>query len=131
VLEKSTRIEESAVETPRVLKLIRPFDPSDADAEENYDAVARRVNRARGRRSVVARELAKLERQFVENNLNIRSGPRRGRPLARNARRKRLARLLDLGAEYRQLDAEERFASESLDRMNEALDRWARETYGA
>jgi hypothetical protein len=33
--------------------------------------------------------------------------------------------------EYRQLDEEERFASESLDRMNEALDRWARETYGA
>jgi hypothetical protein len=33
--------------------------------------------------------------------------------------------------EYRQLDEEERFASESLDHMNEALDRWARETYGA
>lgn len=119
------------MDTPRVLELIRPFDPSDIDAEKSYDAVVRRVNRVRGRRAVVARELTELERQFVENDLRFRSGPRRGQSLTRNARRKRLTRLLDLGVEHRQLNEEERFASATLDRMNEALERWARETYGA
>ncbi len=117
--------------TPNVLELIRPFDPSGANAEEDYDAVVRRVNRVRSRRAVVARELADLERQFVENDLSVRSGARRGQPLTRNGRRRRLARLLDLGTEYSQLNHEERFAISDLDRMNEALDRWARETYGA
>ena len=87
------------MDTPRVLELIRPFDPSDIDAEKSYDAVVRRVNRVRGRRAVVARELTELERQFVENDLRFRSGPRRGQSLTRNARRKRLTRLLDLGVE--------------------------------
>jgi hypothetical protein len=119
------------VDTPRILKLIRPFDPTSADAEENYDLVARRVNRVRSRRTVVGHELAELERQFVENDLSVGSGPRRGQPLTRKGRRERLARLLDLGVEYRQLNEEERFASTALDQMNEALDRWARETYGA
>lgn len=119
------------METPCVLQLVRPFDPSDPDAEENYDAVARRVNKARARRSVVARELAEVERQFVEGDLVVRSGTRRGQPLTPNGRRKRLARLVELGVEYRQLNDEEQFASADLDRMNEALERWARETYGA
>lgn len=117
--------------TPHVLELIRPFDPLGADAEKDYDEVVRRVNRIRGRRAVVTRELAELERQFVESDLIVRSGPRRGQPLTRNGRRRRLARLLELGAEYRQLNDQERFAVANLDRMNEALDRWARETYGA
>jgi hypothetical protein len=117
--------------TPNVLELIRPFDPLGANAEENYDTVVRHVNRVRGRRTVIARELAELERQFVESDLIVRSGPRRGQPLTRNGRRRRLARLLELGMEYRQLNDEERFAVANLDRMNEALDRWAREIYGA
>jgi hypothetical protein len=119
------------VETPCVLQLVRPFDPSNTDAEKNYDAVARRVNRVRARRIVVARELAEVERQFVEGDLVVRSGARRGQPLTTNGRRKRLARLLELGMEHRRLNDEEQFASADLDRMNEALERWARETYGA
>jgi hypothetical protein len=119
------------VDTPSVLQLVRPFDPSAADAEEYYDAVARRLNKARARRIVVARELAEIERQFVEGDLVVRSGARRGQPLTLNGRRKRLARLLEIGMEYRRLNDEERFASANLDRMNDALERWARETYGA
>ncbi len=119
------------METPCVMQLVRPFDPSDAHAEEHYDAVARRVNRARARQIIVARELAEVERQFVEEDLVVRSGARRGQPLTPNGRRKRLARLLELGMEYRRLNDEEQFASADLDRMNDALERWARETYGA
>lgn len=117
--------------TPNVLELIRPFDPLGANAEKDYDAVVRRVNEVRRRRAVVARELAELERQFVSSDLVIRSGPRRGQPLTRNGRRRRLVRLLELGTEYGRLNDQERFALANLDRMNDALERWARETYGA
>jgi hypothetical protein len=116
---------------PNVLQLVRPFDPLTAEAESEYDVVVRRVNIVRRRRARVERELAELERQFVENDLIVRSGPQRGQPLSRNGRRRRLVRLLELGTEFRHLNDEEQFAIANLDRMNEALDRWARETYGA
>jgi hypothetical protein len=38
--------------------------------------------------------------------------------------------VIDVGAELRSVEDEERFANGALDRMNRALDRWARETYG-
>ena len=38
---------------------------------------------------------------------------------------------VEVGAELRRIEEEERFAVASLDRMNRALDRWARDTYGA
>ncbi len=118
------------METPKVLELIRPFDPLGADAEKNYDEVVRRVNQIRVWRIEVARELAELERQFVEGDLVIRSGRRRGEPLSTTGRRRRLSRMLELSAEFRRLNEQEQVAIAKLDRMNEALDRWARETYG-
>ena len=113
-----------------IVQLIRPFDPMSADAEDRYDAVVRRLNRVRVRRAEVSRELSELERQFLEGDFTVRSGPRRGRPAALLERRRRLERMLDLGATLRRLDAEEEFATSNLARMNEALDRWARETWG-
>lgn len=115
----------------KVLQLIRPFDPLTADAEAEYDAVVRRLNGLRDRRSEVARELAELERQMVENDLVVESGPRCGEPLTRSERHGRLLRLIDLAMELHRLNDEEQFAVANLYRMNEALDRWARETYGA
>ncbi|MAG55115.1 MAG: hypothetical protein CMJ83_02370 [Planctomycetes bacterium] len=117
--------------SPNVLEMIRPFDPMGSDAEEQYDTVVRRLNRVRARRNQAARELAELERQFVEGDLTVRSGPRRGQTLSKSGRRRRLTRMLDLGAEVHQLDEVEAFSSAALDRMNRALDRWARETYGS
>ncbi len=113
-----------------IVPLIRPFDPMSTDAEDRYDAVVRRLNRVRVRRAEVSRELSELERQFLEGDFTIPSGPRRGRPAALLERRRRLERMLDLGATLRRLDAEEEFATSNLARMNEALDRWARETWG-
>ena len=74
--------------------------------------------------------LSKLEDQFVYNDLNVRAGQRRGLPLSPRGRRQRLSRLLDISEDLRRLNEEERFAVRALDRMNEALERWARETYG-
>ena len=114
---------------PVIVEMIRPFDPLERDAEERYDAVVRRINRVRARQARNARERVELERQFVEPDLRVLSGARRGEPLSKRGRRQRLARLIDLETESRQLRSEERFSTEALERMNAALDRWARETY--
>lgn len=117
------------MDTPNVLEMIRPFDPIGADADDRYDTVVRRLNRVRAQRARLAKVLARLEGQFVDNDLTVQSGQRRGQPLSKSVRRRRLARLIEVGAEIRLLTEQERFALAALDRMNEALDRWARETY--
>ena len=117
-------------ERARVLELTRPFDPMSADAEDRYDAVVRRVNRVRARRTRLTREFERLERPFVEGEPTVQSGPRRGQPLSPAGRKRRLSRLVEVGADLRAAREEERFAVAALDRMNRALDRWARETYG-
>ncbi|MEM9173997.1 MAG: hypothetical protein AAGC67_02095 [Myxococcota bacterium] len=114
----------------RVLELVRPFDPVGAEAEDQYDAVVRRVNRVRARRTRLTREFERLELPFVEGEPKVLSGPRRGEPLSAPGRKRRLARLVEVGADLRAAQEEERFAVAELDRMNRALDRWARETYG-
>lgn len=114
---------------PNVVELIRPFDPLDAGAEDQYDDVVRRINRVRAERARLGLERDRLESQFVDDDLKVASGPRRGEPLSKSGRKKRLHRLIEVGAEINRLDEEERFSSNALERMNAALDRWARETY--
>lgn len=116
---------------PNVRAMVRPFDPVSDEAEDQYDAVVRRLNRARVRRSRLTRALERIERPFVEDHVVVQSGPRRGQPLSPSGRRRRLARLVEIGTELRRAQEEERFAIATLDRMNRALDRWARDTYGA
>jgi hypothetical protein len=115
--------------TPNVVEMIRPFDPLEADAENHYDVVVRRLNRVRARRARLGKEMGRLETQFIENDLIVATGSRRGEPLSKSGRRRRLNRLIEIGSEIKQLDEQERFSSDALIRMNEALDRWARETY--
>ena len=129
---RSTRApptQESIMDTSNVLKMIRPFDPLSADAEDRYDKVALQLNRIRARRSRLDRQRALLEGEFIENDVTIQSGPRRGEPLSKIGRRRRLDRLVQISMERCRLDEQERFSVATLDRMNEALDRWARETY--
>lgn len=121
----------STVAPSNVLELIRPFDPLSPEAEEEYDRIVRRVNRIRANMARLRREHERLEKQFLDGDLLVSSGPRRGEPLSRVGRRRRLIRLVETGHTLRQLADEERFATAILDRMNKALDRWARETYGA
>ncbi|GEM_PF-3261712 len=126
---EADRLDAGAV-VRNVREMVRPFDPVSAEAEDQYDAVVRRVNRVRARRTRLTRELERLERPFVDDELVVRSGPRRGQPLSAAGRKRRLARLVEVGAELRRVEEEERFAVACLDRMNRALDRWARDTYG-
>ena len=118
------------VSQANVIELVRPFDPVGPDAEAEYDAVVRRINRARARRTRNERERLQLERQFIDDDLVAQTGPRKGLPLSRAGRRARLTRLIELAIEAERVCEEERFAMRILSRMNEALDAWARETYG-
>jgi hypothetical protein len=118
------------VDTSNVLEMSRPFDPLGAEAETQYDTVVRRINRVRARRTCIEREQRELERQFIDGDFTIASGRRCGEPLPRTTRHKRLMRLLELSAQAHRLTEEERFALRALNRMDLALDRWARDTYG-
>lgn len=113
-----------------VVRMVRRFDPLSEDAEDQYDAVVRRVNRARAGKTRLARDMNRLERQFIDGDLRVLSGPREGLPLSKSGRKRRLARLVEFGIELQQANAEEQFATGELDQMNQELDRWARETYG-
>jgi hypothetical protein len=118
------------MDSSNVLEMIRPFDPLSPEAEDHYDTVARRVNRVRSRRARLGRELTRIENQFLDNGPTGRSGSCQDGPPSKGERRERLARPIELGTEIRQLDQVERFSVAALGRMNTALDRWARETYG-
>jgi len=113
-----------------VREFARPFDPTSSEAEAQYDTVVRRLKRVRALRSRNDRERLELERQFVENDLTVQSGPRTGLPLSLRGRRQRIRCLFELAAEAQRLEHEERFSERALDRMNDALDRWAADTYG-
>jgi len=114
-----------------VVSLTPRFDPTDPGAEARYDSVVSRLNRVSALRQQARRACAELERQFVEDDLVVRSGPRRGRPLTTAGRRQRLRALLERTATLRALEAERTRLLAELDAMNRALDAWAREHWGA
>jgi chromosome segregation ATPase len=114
----------------QVISLDRRFDPTSSEAEARYDRVARRINQLRATRNRVQRHADELARQFVDGDLVARTGRRRGAPLTTAGRRQRMRSLLELTAEIALLDAELAGLDESLSNMNQALDAWARQTYG-
>ena len=76
-------------------------------AEGHLDRLRSRVRWARVRGGVLAREIEELGRQFAEDDLKIRSGPRRGEALGTAGRRARMKRLAILHREYWQaIDSE-------------------------
>jgi hypothetical protein len=113
-----------------IVPLIPRFDPAGPGAERHYDGVVARLNRLAVRRRRTEREFALLERQFVEDDLKVAAGPRRGSPLTARGRRQRLEQLLECAATRRQQDEEWERLHAALDSMNRHLDHWARENFG-
>ena len=113
-----------------VIPIRRRFDPTAPEAERRYDGVVARLNRLSALRARTRRECSELERQFVENDLKATSGPRRGEPLTPRGRRQRLALLLEKTVLLSEQDREWERLHTELDRMNRALDDWARENWG-
>jgi len=113
-----------------ILHLTPRFDPGSPDAEHRYDGIVARLNRLIAVRHRARRECAELERQFVDDDLRVASGSRRGLPLTARGRRQRLDLLLDKTAELGALNAEWARLNTELERMNRALDDWTREHWG-
>lgn len=116
--------------TAQIVPLIPRFDPNGAGAERHYDGVVARLNRLAVLRRRDQRELAELERQFVDDDLRVATGARRGQPLTPRGRRQRLEQLLACAARLREQDREWDRLNAALDRMNRSLDLWARENLG-
>lgn len=114
----------------QVISLDRRFDPTSADAEARYDRVARRINQIRAARNRSQRETDELARQFVDGDLVAKTGTRRGQPLTETGRRGRMRNLIELAGQIAVLDEELAGLDESLEHMNDALDAWAKQTYG-
>jgi len=113
-----------------IVSLTPRFDPAAPGAERRYDDVVARINRLAALRARTRRECAELERQFVEDDLRVGSGTRRGQPLTARGRRQRLDRLLECTAALRGQEVESQRLRGELDRMNRALDAWARQQWG-
>lgn len=113
-----------------ILPFRRRFDPLAPGAEARYDGVVDRLNRLALRRRRNARLAEELARQFVEDDLVVSSGRRRGEPLTREGRRRRLALLLSIHDEQARIDRELATLQRELEAMNGDLDAWARDTYG-
>ncbi len=113
-----------------IISLDRRFDPTSAEAEGRYDRVARRINQLRAERNRLQRSADELARQFVENDLVAQTGARRGQALTESGRRRRMRALIEFEREIAVLDDELDGLGQSLTLMNEALDAWAKETYG-
>jgi hypothetical protein len=113
-----------------VIPILRGFDPLSNETEERYDRVASRMNQLSAALNWRRRMATELERQFVENDLVAASGARRGKPLTERGRKQRLGRLLGLRGELDRIDSEREHLSLELESMNEALEAWARHTYG-
>jgi len=113
-----------------VVQLIPRFDPNGPGAERHYDGVVARLNRLAALRRRSEREYAELERQFVDDELKVASGSRRGERLTPRGRKQRLEQLLECSATRKQQDEEWQHLNGLLDRMNRRLDLWARENLG-
>jgi hypothetical protein len=113
-----------------ILPFRRRFDPLDPASETRYDSVVDSLNRRAAERRRNVRLAREIERQFVENDLVVAGGKRRGQPLTAEGRRRRIAQLLSLHDEQHRIDAQLQRLGGELESMNTDLEAWARDTYG-
>jgi hypothetical protein len=114
----------------QIIQLRSQFDPLAPGAEAQYDRLVHRLNQLAATRNRNRKLRGELERQFIENDLTAVSGQRRGQPLTPQGRRRRLSRLLVINDDINEIESERSRLGAELERMNEALEAWARETYG-
>jgi len=114
----------------QVIPILRAFNPISADAENEYDGVAHRMNQLTAVCKRRQTESTELRRQFVEDDLLAHSGSRRGEALTPRGRGRRLRQLITIEIELDKLERESANLRERLEMMNRAIESWARETYG-
>ena len=112
--------------TAAVLPFRKKFDPNSSEAEESYEHVVQKMNWLNTTLRSTRIRAEELERQFVENDLQARSGPRRGEALTRRGRRNRLNELFECRETLICKELEYSLLRKELQAMNRDLEQWTR-----
>ena len=112
--------------TAAVLPFRRKFDPDSPEAEAAYERVIQRMNWLNTTLGSTRDRCTELERQFLENDLLARSGPRRGKPLTERGRRGRLQELYAGRDALIRKELEYGLLRHELRAINRDLEQWTR-----
>ena len=110
--------------TAAVLPFRRKFDPASPEAEDSYERVVQRMNWLNTTLGSTRARCHELERQFLENDLLARSGPRRGERLTERGRRGRLNELFECRDALIRKELEYKLLRHELRAMNRDLEQW-------
>ncbi len=112
--------------TAAVLPFRRKFDPDSPEAEDSYERLVQRMNWLNTTLGSTRARHNELERQFLQNDLVARSGPRRGESLTERGRRGRLNELCECGETRISKELEYNLLRHELKAMNRDLEEWTR-----
>ena len=109
-----------------ILPFRKKFDPDSIEAEASYEHVVQRINWLSTTLRSARVRFSELERQFLENDLVARSGPRKGDPLTERGRRQRLKELFDCRDAVARKELAYDILQRELRAMNRDLEQWTR-----
>ena len=101
------------------------FNPLSEKDNRHYEELLRRMNFSDAVVRHLARNLAELERQFVENDLVVFRGPRKGEPLDMEGREQRLLELMRFTLDHSRAKQEHVKLIEQLGKIENVIDDWA------
>lgn len=109
-----------------ILPFRKKFEPDSIEAEAAYERIVQRMNWVNTTLRSARTRYGELERQFLENDLVARSGPRKGDPLTGRGRRQRLKELFDCRDAVVRKELEYDILHRELRAMNRDLEQWTR-----
>lgn len=112
--------------TAAVLPFRRKFDPDSPEAEDSYERVVQRMNWLNTTLGSTRARYSELERQFLQDDLVARSGPRRGEALTERGRRGRLNELFECREALVSKELEYKLLRHELKAMSRDLEEWTR-----
>ena len=112
--------------TAAVLPFRKKFDPNSSEAEESYEQLVQKMNWLNTTLRSSRVRMEELERQFIENDLEARSGPRRGEALTQRGRRNRLKELFECRDAVARKELQYSLLRKELQAMNRDLEEWTR-----
>jgi hypothetical protein len=108
-----------------VIALHPRFNPLSEKDHRHYEEMLRRVNFSDAVVRHLARNLAEIERQFVEDDLVVSEGPHEGQPLDMEGREERLLELMRLTLDHFHAREEHLKLIDQLKKIEKAIDAWA------
>ncbi|MBW2273141.1 MAG: hypothetical protein JRG96_07710 [Deltaproteobacteria bacterium] len=108
-----------------VIPLHPRFNPLSEKDHRHYEELLRRVNFSDAVVRHLMRNLSELERQFIEDDLVVKSGPREGEPLDAEGREQRLLELMRINLDHARAREEHLKLIEQLGKIEQVIDDWA------